>query len=63
MPTYEYACDTCSKEYEIEQKIVDPPIEKCETEKCEGTPKRVISRSNFALKGSGWFKDGYSKGK
>ena len=24
---------------------------------------RVVSRTNFSLKGGGWYKDGYTKGK
>lgn len=59
MPTYTYLCESCRKEYEIEQRISDPPIEKCP--KC-GKKKahRVITNGNFILKGGGWYSDGYS---
>ncbi len=59
MPTYTYVCDACREEYEIEQRISDPPIAKCL--KC-GKKKahRVITNGNFILKGGGWYSDGYS---
>jgi len=59
MPTYTYLCDSCREEYEIEQRISDPPISKCP--KC-GKKKahRVITNGNFILKGGGWYSDGYS---
>jgi len=31
-------------------------------EKCEEKMRRKISQSSFALKGGGWYKDGYTKG-
>ncbi len=30
MPTYEYWCDDCNKNYDIIQRITDPKIEECE---------------------------------
>lgn len=58
MPTYEYKCDTCQKVFEHFQKITEPPLEKCP--KCHGKVSRLISATSFSLKGSGWYKDGYS---
>lgn len=55
---YEYKCTACDKEWEEEQRITDEAIKKCPF--CEqDTAKRLISCSNFVLKGGGWFKDGY----
>lgn len=56
--TYEYLCEKCKHTWEEEQKITDKPTEICP--KCENkSAKRQISCTNFILKGSGWFKDGY----
>jgi len=62
MPTYEYECATCRRAFEAEQKISEAPLKKCVREGCGGDVQRTIPRStNFVLKGSGWFKDGYGK--
>jgi putative FmdB family regulatory protein len=58
MPTYEYACD-CGHSWEEDQRIVDPPTEKCP--KCgQDHAKRVIGKPTFMLKGGGWADEGYS---
>jgi putative FmdB family regulatory protein len=55
---YEYVCESCGHEWEVEQKVSDVKIKECPS--CnKDTAKRVISKSSFQLKGSGWFKDGY----
>ena len=60
MPTYEYKCDACGKELEIEQRITAPKLEICPA--CnESKLVRLISRGNFILKGGGWYADLYSK--
>jgi putative FmdB family regulatory protein len=61
MPTYEYHCSGCGKNFEMFQKISDPPAEKCPL--CGGKAKRLVSGGAFSLKGSGWYKDGYSSTK
>lgn len=60
MPTYEYACSSCTHEWELEQSIKDDPIRECP--KChEQTARRQISRgTGFILKGGGWYSDLYS---
>ncbi|HCU25841.1 MAG TPA: transcriptional regulator [Deltaproteobacteria bacterium] len=58
MPVYEYACTNCGKQFEEFQKLSDKPLKKCKI--CGGTLQRLISQSSFALKGGGWYKDGYS---
>ena len=59
MPIYEYLCKSCGKQFETMQKISEPPVAPCP--KCGDTADRMISRTSFSLKGSGWYKDGYSK--
>jgi putative FmdB family regulatory protein len=61
MPTYEYKCKACGNEFEYQQRISDPPKSVCE--QCGGTLEKLISRSSFLLKGSGWYKDLYSSPK
>ena len=62
MPIYEYACDKCDHEFEVEQRISDDPVKTCP--KCRSRKvKRLISRTSFVLKGSGWYSDLYSSKK
>lgn len=59
MPIYEYACAKCESEFEVEQRITDDPIKTCP--KCRSRRvKKLISRTSFVLKGSGWYSDLYS---
>ena len=59
MPTYEYRCNACRKEFEYQQKMADPDLTKCEA--CgEDKLEKLISWSAFQLKGGGWYKDLYS---
>jgi putative FmdB family regulatory protein len=57
MPLYEYQCTSCNETFELRQKFSDPPASVCP--KCGGEMKKLISQSGFALKGGGWYGDGY----
>lgn len=59
MPTYSYRCDGCSHEFELEQRISEPAVDRCP--KCE-KPKarRQIVSGNFVLSGGGWHADLYA---
>ena len=59
MPIYEYRCQDCHHEFERMQKFSDPPIEVCPT--CAGSVQKLISRSAFHLKGSGWYVTDYGR--
>ena len=59
MPIYEYACEKCDSEFEVEQRITDDPIKSCPGCKSRKV-KRLISRTSFVLKGGGWYSDLYS---
>jgi putative FmdB family regulatory protein len=61
VPVYEYGCKKCKREFEYQQRMDDPPKKKCEA--CGGALERLISRTSFQLKGSGWYKDLYSSSK
>ncbi len=61
MPIYEYQCDACGDKFELRQKFTDEPAKECP--KCGGSIRKLISQSAFALKGSGWYTEGYSTSK
>ncbi len=61
MPLYEYQCEECGLNFEVRQKFTDDPIKNCRN--CGGVVKKKISQSAFALKGGGWYEQGYSHGK
>jgi len=58
MPLYEYACDRCGKTIEVLQKYSDEPLTVHES--CGGALEKLISRSAFKLKGSGWYATDYA---
>ena len=59
MPTYEYACSSCSNQWEEIQKISEAALTECP--KChQATARRQISGGRFILKGGGWYADLYS---
>lgn len=59
MPIYEYRCAKCGNEFELWQKITDPPSQPCEL--CGGEASRLISPSTFILKGTGWYVTDYAR--
>lgn len=61
MPMYEYQCSSCGNRFELRQKFSDEPAKECP--KCGGEVQKLISQGSFALKGSGWYAEGYSKTK
>jgi putative FmdB family regulatory protein len=62
MPVYEYKCNACGREFEVQQRMSDPELTDCEV--CgKQALERLISRTAFSLKGGGWYKDLYSSSK
>lgn len=59
MPYYDYLCNK-GHESEVEQRIVADPLTICPQKGCRSKCKRLISRTNFQLKGNGWFANGYA---
>ena len=57
MPTYEYQCTSCGREFEVRQRISEPALTRCE--QCGGTVKRLLSAAPFILKGEGWYVTDY----
>lgn len=72
MPMYEYQCESCGEIVEVRQAMSDAKLKTCAqvVKKAEGPTKacgsakakvnRLISGTSFVLKGSGWYRDGYS---
>ena len=59
MPIYEYRCLACGHQFERMQKFSDPPVQTCDV--CAGAVQKLISRSAFHLKGSGWYVTDYGR--
>jgi len=57
MPMYEYQCDACGHTFEARQKFSDAPLSSCPS--CQGAVRKLISQTAFALKGGGWYQQGY----
>lgn len=60
MPVYEYRCAQCTKDFEYEHRMSEKRTECIE---CGGALERLISRTSFAFKGGGWYKDLYASPK
>ena len=57
MPIYEYECKRCKEIFEIFHKIDEDCKVVCP--KCLGPAKKLISATNFVLKGSGFYVNDY----
>jgi putative FmdB family regulatory protein len=57
MPIYEYDCPKCGT-FELSRKMSDPELTVHEA--CGSPVSRRMSLTSFALKGGGWYSDGYS---
>lgn len=58
MPIYEYECMKCGQIEEALQKFSDKPLTKCRH--CSGKLHKLVSRSSFHLKGTGWYVTDYA---
>lgn len=61
MPLYDYRCEECGCEMEVLKRSddPDPKCPKCESEKFKKKP----NSASFELRGSGYYKAGFSGGK
>jgi putative FmdB family regulatory protein len=57
MPIYEYQCDTCGAQRELILKHGEVARPSCTA--CRKRMRRVISKTAFILKGSGWYVTDY----
>lgn len=60
MPFYEYECRACGHAFEEFQKITDKPVRTC-PECGSRSLRKLISRTSFVLKGSGWYVTDYAR--
>lgn len=68
MPTYDYHCETCELDFEIEQPFTEDTLTKCPTKKSGRSPEgcaksgrgkviKVFSAPGITFKGSGFYKN------
>jgi len=57
MAIYEYDCPKCGT-FEVSRKMTEAPLEVHPG--CGERVERRISLTSFALKGGGWYSDGYA---
>lgn len=56
MPTYEYHCDHCRRNFEEFQSITEPPLDKCPLCGTKGEVRRLISSgAGLLFKGPGFY--------
>jgi putative FmdB family regulatory protein len=58
MPIYEYRCEACGAPKEAIQKMSEAPLRTCDACGAEALV-RLMSRTSFVLKGSGWYATDY----
>ena len=57
MPIYGYRCRSCGNEFEILQKMSDPPLKTCP--KCSGELNKMVYAAGVIFKGSGYYSTDY----
>lgn len=60
MPIFEYKCQSCGKVSEV---IITYGVDTIMCPECRSPAKKIISKTNFNLKGQCWAKDGYASKK
>lgn len=58
MPTYLYECNTCEKQFEVDQRITEDPLTECDCGK--GRVRRLIQPTAILFKGSGFHINDYA---
>lgn len=59
MPLYEYQCSQCEKTFEVIQKFSEAPLTQCLDQQCKGEIQKILSKTSFQLKGTGWYSTDY----
>lgn len=59
MPTYEYVCQACDEQFEVFQRITEPPVSECR--RCGGPVRKLISPVGIIFKGPGFHVNDYRK--
>ncbi len=61
MPTYEYECDKCGKEFEVFQSMKDDALKVCTCGKKGKVHRKIGSGAGLIFKGSGFYITDYKK--
>lgn len=61
MPTYEYACTTCGKEFELFQSIKDDALKNCTCGQAGQVKRKIGSGAGLIFKGSGFYETDYRR--
>jgi putative FmdB family regulatory protein len=54
LPTYEYHCDSCDKNFDVRQSFHDDALTECPT--CGSPIRKVFGNVGIVFKGSGFYK-------
>jgi putative FmdB family regulatory protein len=55
VPTYEYRCESCEKNFDVVQSFHDDPLTSCPT--CGSPVRKVFGNVGIVFKGSGFYKN------
>lgn len=55
MPTYEYICEKCGREFEVFQSMKDAPITTCTCGKKGGVRRKIGGGAGLIFKGTGFY--------
>ena len=61
MPTYEYVCDKCGKEFEVFQSMKDDALKTCQCGKKGKVRRKIGGGAGLIFKGSGFYITDYKK--
>ncbi|MFT3867895.1 MAG: zinc ribbon domain-containing protein [Nibricoccus sp.] len=61
MPTYEYACLKCGKDFEVFQSMKDTPLKVCTCGKKGKVRRKIGSGAGLIFKGTGFYITDYKK--
>lgn len=61
MPTYEYSCKKCGKEFEVFQSMKDAPLTVCTCGKKGKVFRKIGAGAGLIFKGSGFYITDYKK--
>lgn len=63
MPTYEYECAHCGRDFEAFQRMSDPPLGKCPHCRSKRVRRKLGAGAGIIFKGSGFYETDYRHGK
>jgi putative FmdB family regulatory protein len=61
MPTYEYICHSCGKEFEVFQSIKAEPLKECACGQAGKVERKIGRGAGIIFKGSGFYETDYRR--